>query len=99
MIDGVRECTGSILNSYVCQPDKQPAKCSAKAWKELTALTGSDAITPCAWEPDIMACSVPHPDDQNARCYPEKHPAACSTEKWERVKGNSLVYACNANKK
>ena len=94
MIDGVKACTGTILTMFVCTPSKKPAQCSEKAWQELNALTGKEALTPCALEPDIMACTAPLPDDPNSRCVPEPRPASCTDEKWQRVKGDALVNAC-----
>jgi len=97
MIDGVRDCTGTILSSYVCTPEERPAACSEKAWAELTALSGSDALTPCALEPDLMDCTVAIPDDETGRCFPSEHAATCTDEKWARVKDVKLVYPCQQN--
>lgn len=94
MIDGVRDCTGTVLSNYACIPPSQPAGCSDKAWKELSALSGADALTPCALEPDILECTVPIPDEPTSRCFASERPAACTDEKWQRVKDVKLVYPC-----
>lgn len=99
MIEGVRECTGTILGSYACTPAKRPAACKETAWKELTALSGDDALTACALEPDILACSVLVKGETQARCWPEKVPASCGAQKWARVKTVKLVSACAADAK
>lgn len=93
MIEGVRDCVGTILSNYACTPPGKPAACSDEAWQELTALSGDDALTPCALEPDLLACTATADDH---RCFPEDRPTVCTDEKWAKVKDVSLVSPCAA---
>jgi hypothetical protein len=93
-IEGVRSCTGTILSNFVCTPTKRPPQCSEKAWQELLALSGAEALTPCALEPELIACSVPLDGEATVRCLPPKHPTTCPDDKWARVKDDRLLSPC-----
>lgn len=95
-IGGVSDCVGQILSAYACTPPKKPAKCGEPAWKELTALTGKDALVPCALEPDLLKCTVPVNGEPTSRCFAAKRPAGCDDAKWARVKDVKLVSACQS---
>jgi hypothetical protein len=93
-IEGVRECTGQILEMFVCTPSERPANCAEAGWTALNALSGDDALTPCALEPDLVACTVDAEVGTPMRCFPDARPAACSEAMWQRVKDVRIVSMC-----